>query len=62
MRTNRPKSGRTTYHRDGTVTLWNILSQGWFRVGRVDDEVLATLDDRERQRVIRHTEANGDAR
>ncbi len=50
-----PKSGKTTYHRDGTVTVFNVYSQLWERLGSVPDRVLASLDDDERQRIIRHT-------
>ena len=45
---------RTTYHRDGTVTVWDVYTQTWTRTGRPDDEVLASLDSDERDRVIRH--------
>lgn len=55
IRTARPATGRTTYHRDGTVTLWDVLTQSWRRLRRVPDAVLATLDGQERERVIRHT-------
>lgn len=50
-----PKTGRTTYHKDGTVTLWDVYTQGWVRSGEFSNEVLASLPDDERQRVIRHT-------
>ena len=51
--TNRPKSGRTTYHRDGTVTLWCVLSQSWMR-GRPNDAVMSTLSGSEWGRVNRY--------
>lgn len=45
----------TTYHRDGTVTIWNVYTQSWDRrIHRPSDEVLSSLDSRERERVIRH--------
>lgn len=37
----RPKSGRTTYHRDGTVTVWDVMRQQWHRAPA--GEVLRTL-------------------
>jgi hypothetical protein len=54
-RTERPNSGTTTYHRDATVTLWNCIASEWQRGCRPSDELLSTLPDDERQRVIRHT-------
>lgn len=50
----RPRSGKTTYHRDGTVTLWDVYRQQWIRTGQPRDEVLASLGHEERERVIRH--------
>ncbi len=45
----------TTYHRDGTVTLWDIYAQQWARlaVERISDETLATLSHAERARIAR---------
>ena len=45
---------RTTYHRDGTVTVWNVYIQQWERTDRPSDRVLASLMPEERERVIRH--------
>jgi hypothetical protein len=45
---------RATYHRDATVTIWNVYTQSWLRTGRPSDRILANLDDRKRERVIRH--------
>lgn len=48
-------SYRTVYHRDGTVTIWNVLAQSWYvRVSYLSHAVLATLNERERARVVRH--------
>jgi hypothetical protein len=44
----------TTYHRDHTVTLWNVYTQSWMRTSRPSDRVLASLTPRERARVLRH--------
>ena len=45
---------KTTYHRDGSVTVWDVYSQQWIRTKRPSDQVLASLDNKERQRVINH--------
>ena len=45
---------RTTFHRDGTITVWNVYTQQWLRTSQPSDAVLASLDSRERDRVIRH--------
>lgn len=46
---------RTKYHRDGTVTYWDVYTQGWTRQAATDisDEILATLNDKERARILR---------
>lgn len=44
-----------TYHRDGTVTLWNAYTQTWDRARRFSDGVLSSLSPEERSRVLRHT-------
>ena len=46
---------KTIYHRDHTVTVWDICSQSWGRLARVPDHILATLSDAERARIARHT-------
>lgn len=45
---------RTTYHRDGTVTVWNCYAQSWMRAGAFSAYLLATLSPQERGRVLRH--------
>ncbi len=45
---------RTTYHRDGSVTVWCVYSQQWLRARRLSDEMLASLSTAERERVARH--------
>ena len=42
-----------TYHRDGTVSLWDCLRQVWRRIPaeQITPELLATLSDRERRRI-----------
>jgi hypothetical protein len=44
----------TTFHRDGTVTVWNVFTQTWLHTARPSSEVLASLPSRERDRVLRH--------
>jgi len=46
---------KTTYHRDGTVTLWNVYAGSWQRLsaGSVSDAVMATLTDTERKRIAK---------
>ena len=46
---------RTIYHRDGTVTVWDVYQQRWTRLpaSQVRDEVLASLPARERDRIMR---------
>jgi hypothetical protein len=58
-RTTRPNTGRTTYHRDGTITTWDCIAQAWIRGADPSAALLGTMDVRERARVIRHT--GGDA-
>ena len=43
-----------TYHRDGTVSYWDVYRQQWQRSSSVSDQVLASMDDAERARVQRH--------
>lgn len=54
-RTTRPRSGRTTFHRDGTVTTWDCIAQAWVRGTDPSAQLLSTMGERERARVIRHT-------
>lgn len=54
--TDRPKTGRTALHRDGTVTTYNIFREQWQRGRRVSDRVLASMGEEERRRVLRHLE------
>jgi Zn-finger protein len=51
----RPRTGKTTYHRDGTVTIWDCVQQSWVRGNNPSDALLATLDNEERERMIKHT-------
>lgn len=52
--TKRSDPYRTTYHRDGTVTVWDVYTQQWLRTSRPSDQILASLPAEERERVRRH--------
>lgn len=54
--TIKPQYG-TTYHRDGTVSYWNVYLQQWKRQAarRISDEVLSTLPAKERARIAKMT-------
>ena len=52
---------KSTFHRDGSVTVWNVYRQGWQRAAAesISDSVLASLSGQERARVQRlRKEAN----
>lgn len=51
----RPSTGKTSYHRDGSVTYWSVYSQTWQRASAVSDCELAAMGHDERERVLRHT-------
>ena len=48
----------TRFHRDGSVTVWNVYSQAWQRTTRPSDRVLASLSAAERAKVERHCSAH----
>ncbi len=54
MRTNKD-AYRTTFHRDGTVTIWDVYQQGWRRclATAVPDAIMASLSRAERERIQR---------
>lgn len=45
---------KTRYHKDHSVTVWDVYTQTWLRTTRPRDEILASLAAQERERVIRH--------
>ena len=53
----RPKKGPfdSTFHRDGSVTVWDVCVQGWVRTQQPPDRLLSTLSPEEREKVIAHT-------
>ena len=61
-RANGKKGGRpkkepyaSTFHRDGTVTIWDCHNQGWIRTSHPSNQLLATLSREERERIEAHT-------
>lgn len=46
---------RTTFHRDGAVTIWDVYQQAWrrFLAAAVPDAIMASLDKKERARIRR---------
>jgi hypothetical protein len=42
----------TTFHRDHTVTVWDVYRQRWLRTSCPSDQTLASLPSDERQRVM----------
>ena len=46
---------RTKFHRDGSVTLWDVYTQSWTRTGNPTDAQLAAMPSNDRDRAIRHT-------
>ena len=53
----RPKKGAydSTFHRDGSVTVWDSQNQGWIRTSNPSDRLLSTLCNDERDKVVAHT-------
>jgi hypothetical protein len=43
-----------TYHRDGTVTLWDVFSEEWVRTGSPSDRLLGALPGAEIDRIRRY--------
>jgi hypothetical protein len=46
---------KTTFHRDGTVTFWNVYEQQWNRTeaSQISDQNLASMSEADRNRVIK---------
>lgn len=44
----------TQFHKDGTVTIWNVYTQTWQRTDNPEDRVLASLGHETREAVLRH--------
>lgn len=54
-RTRMPATRKTVLHRDGTVTIWDCLQQAWVRGSDPSNELLATLSEPERSRIVQAT-------
>lgn len=42
-----------TFHRDGSVTVWNVYTQSWVRTSRPSDQILSS-NRSYRERIKRH--------
>ncbi len=49
---------KNKYHRNGEVTFWDVYRQCWQRLhaARISDRLLATMNDKDRDRIARHAE------
>lgn len=45
---------KNNYHRDGSVTFFDVYAQRWVRTRRPCDADLAAMNEEERARVCRH--------
>ena len=43
---------RTTFHRDGTMTIWDVYTQSWVRTPDPSDKLLAFMSQLTRERAI----------
>lgn len=50
----RPRSGTTTFHRDGTITYWSVHRQSWARTSRNSYDVQCSLSSKDALRAERH--------
>ncbi len=53
---------RTTFHRDGSVSFWNVYQQQWVReqASQVSDQDLASMSNSDRERVVKMAEAQSE--
>lgn len=58
MKPKRKAGYESTFHRDGTVSYWDIYAQNWRRqsAASIRDEVLRSFDSEEVDRVRKHAE------
>jgi len=45
---------KITYHKNRSVTLWDVYRQQWVRTHSPSDRVLASLAADDRARILRH--------
>ncbi len=52
----------TTFHRDGSVSYWNVYQQQWVReqASEVSDQDLASMSSGDRERVVKMAEAQSE--
>lgn len=52
-------SYKTTYHRDGTITYWDVYEQVWHRASSADisDRIMASFSHEEREKIERHAKS-----
>jgi hypothetical protein len=55
MQTKSSDLFKSKFHRDGTVTFWNVYQQQWNRTqaSRISDENIASMSASDRTRTIR---------
>ena len=53
----RPKKGAydSTFHKNGSVTIWDCHNQGWIRTSNPSVRLLSTLSTEEREKVEAYT-------
>ena len=45
---------KVTFHRNATITAWDVYTQSWTRTAKPSASLLASMDESTRSRVIRH--------
>jgi len=53
-KTEEKKMFETTYHNDGSITVWDVYAQQWRRLYAPSARILSTLMPEERARVMSH--------
>jgi len=55
------KNGKCTFHRDGTISYWDIYCQKWARIEimSVESSIMASLTAAERRRVRKTQKEQG---
>ena len=58
MANNSNTQYKTIFHRDKTITVWNIFTQSWLRTNNPSDRLLSSLNEQERNRILKHCKNN----
>ena len=53
-RRNLGEQMKVTFHRNATITAWDVYTQSWTRTAKPSASLLASMDESTRSRVIRH--------